>query len=516
MSVSQNLLAWLVFWPLLAGLLVFAMSDRRSRYWALVVSLAELALALVMALNIQPSPGWQFEERWNWLLPLGITFHAAVDGISAYLVLGVAVLGPLAILASFHRDYGKAFYYWILAFMGGMIGALVTLDLLVFYVFWEIMLLPAFFLVGLWGGRERVRATVKFAIMTLVGSLTMLLAILYIGVRIHDATGQWSFDLGQALLLDFGADEEVFLFWAFMAAFAVKIPLFPLHVWLPGAYTEAPTGAVLLMSGMMAKLGAYGLLRFAFPLFPHVGVGMAEFFAVLAIVGIVYGALLALGQGDAKRLVAYSSFSHLGWITLGILSFDVEGVSGSVYQMLAHAVGTGALFLLVGMLWDRVGSTAISRFGGWAAMTPYLATCFLVIVLGSLGLPGTAGFVGEFMILLGAWGAWPWTAIAAATGVVLGAAYLLYLAQRILFGPQRHPRPAGTAEAVVPDLSWREAAIVVPMVGLTIAMGVLPGPVLERIEPSARTYVATVQARRDAGQGALPAHGVGRPLRYTR
>ncbi|MBM3267650.1 MAG: NADH-quinone oxidoreductase subunit M [Candidatus Sericytochromatia bacterium] len=509
MIMTTHLLSWLVFWPLLAGLLVFGLSERRARHWALVASLAELMLATVMIADFQPTPEWQYEERWSWLVPLGLTVHLAVDGISAYLVLGVAILGPLAILASWRRDVGKAFFYWLLAFEGGMIGALCSLDLLVFYVFWEIMLLPAFFLTGIWGGEHRIRATVKFAIMTLVGSLTMLLAILYVGVRIHAATGAWSFDLGQALALSYTADEEMLLFWAFMAAFAVKIPLFPLHIWLPGAYTEAPTGAVLLMSGMMAKLGAYGMVRFAIPLFPHAGVGSAEFLAFLAVVGIVYGAIIALGQPDAKRLVAYSSFSHLGWITLGLLSFDMEGLTGSVYQMLAHAVGTGALFLIVGMLWDRAGSTAIEKFGGWAATAPYLATCLLIVALGSIGLPGLAGFVGEFMILLGAWGAWPWTAIVGGTGVVLGAGYMLLLVQRTLFGP--------APGAPVSDLSWREALIILPLVGLTIGMGVYPGPVLERIAPSARNFLNLVEARRDTGSGAIPAGGgVSRPARITR
>jgi NADH-quinone oxidoreductase subunit M len=507
--MSTNLLVWLVFWPLVAGLLIFALNGQRARQWALVASLAELALAVVMVLDFQPTPEWQFEERLNWLVPIGSSLHFAVDGLSVFLVLGVALLGPLAILSAYGKDFGKAFFYWLLVFEGGMIGALVSLDLLVFYVFWELMLLPAFFLTGIWGGRQRIRATVRFAVMTLVGSLTMLLAIVYIGVRIHDETGQWSFALSQALQLKFSNEEEILLFWAFIAAFAVKIPLFPLHVWLPGAYSEAPTAAVLLMSGMMAKLGAYGLIRFAFPLFPHTGVGLSEFFAALAVIGIVYGAMLALGQGDAKRLIAYSSFSHMGWITLGLLSFDIVGVTGGFYQMLAHAVGTGALFLLVGMLWDRVGSTAISRFGGLAAVTPYMAVAFTIVALGSIGLPGLAGFAGEFMILLGIWGAWPWPAIVGATGVVLGASYTLYLVQRVFFGPQK--------ALAIADLTWREAATLMPLVALTIVMGIWPAPILDRISPSARNYIVLIQARRDPSAGALPAGmGISRPVRITR
>lgn len=509
--MTDHLLTGIIFWPLIAGLLTLAMGRDTAKWWALFASIAELIMAVVMVLNLQPTPAWQFEDRWVWLLPLGVTFHVAVDGISGFLVLAAAVLAPLGILSAFGLSaYGRGFYFWLLAFETGMIGALVSLDLLVFYVFWELMLLPAFFLIGIWGGKGRVPATVKFALMTLVGSLTMLLAILYLGVRVHDATGAWSFDYGQMLNLKFGLEEEVLLFLAFLAAFAVKIPLFPLHPWLPGAYTEAPTAAVLMMSGVMAKLGIYGLLRFAIPLFPHTAYGMGPFLMILAVIGIVYGALVALGQGDAKKVIAYSSFSHLGWVALGLFALNVESVTGGVFQMLSHAVSTGVLFLLVGMLWERHGSTAIADFGGIARTAPWLATAMVIAAMASMGLPGLNGFVGEFMILLGAWSRSPLLAAIGGTGVVLGAAYLLFLLQKMLFGPvrERHERMA--------DLGWREAVTVLPLLAATVVMGVWPGPILERIEPSTRAFVTLVEARRMQGVGAMPASTAGRPRRLTK
>ncbi|MBI6547001.1 MAG: NADH-quinone oxidoreductase subunit M [Cyanobacteria bacterium NC_groundwater_1444_Ag_S-0.65um_54_12] len=526
--MSEHLLAWLIFWPLVAGALLFVLPKSWARTWALLAALGEFGLAIALAGNLQPTPSWQFTERWSWILPLGITFHLASDGISGFLVMTTAALTPLAILATVvapagtpgtnhaRREFGRAFFFWILAFAGSMIGALLTLDLLVFYVFWELMLLPAFFLVGIWGGEQRVPATVKFALMTLVGSLTMLLAILYIGVRIHDTTGAWSFGYEQALGLSFSRKEEIWLFFAFMAAFAVKIPLFPLHPWLPGAYTAAPTAAVLLMSAVMAKLGVYGLLRFAIPMFPNAAFGFGGLFMALATIGILYGALLALGQGDIKRLIAYSSFSHLGWITLGILAFNLVGVTGAVYQMLSHAVATGALFLLVGMLWERAQSTDIKQFSGLATVAPYLATCFVIVSLASLGLPGLNGFIGEFMILLGAWGRSPWAAGFGAVGVVLGAAYLLFLLQRTMFGPVKLHEEAPGQSAKRPafaDLSWREAIVVLPLVSLTVIMGVWPAPFLERIEPAVRQLLLIVEARRTAMPDSFIAVNNGQPSR---
>ncbi len=513
--MSPHLLFALVFWPALAGLVVFALPAGLARIGALVVSLAELVVVSAMAFNLQPLPGWQFEDRWDWLPRLGLRWHAGVDGISGFLVLAVALMLVLAILAvpdakerpatfsaaggSDPVPYplpGKAFYYGLLLFAAAMIGALVSLDLLVFYVFWELMLLPAFFLVGMWGGTRRIAATVKFALMTLVGSVTMLGAILYLGAQAAAVGARWPFDYGSALALHFTALQATLLFLAFMAAFIVKIPLFPFHVWLPGAYGEAPTAAVFLMSGVMAKLGTYGLIRFAIPLFPHVAAISAAWWSALAVIGIVYGSFLALGQGDAKQVIAYSSFSHLGWITLGLFALDSVGLTGGVYQMLSHAVATGALFLLVGMLWERRGTGAIARFGGLAHQAPIMATCFGIVALASVGLPGLNGFIGEFMILLGAWGQSPVRAILGATGVILGAAYMLWLVQRLMFGPV----PSGPPIA---DLRPREALAVVPLVVLTVVMGLYPMPILDRIEPATNALMARV----DAGAVALAQAG---------
>ncbi len=519
--MSSHLLFALVLWPALAGLVVFVLPAHLARIGALIVSLAELAVVGALVFNLQPLPGWQFEDRWDWLPQAGLRWHAGVDGISGFLVLAVALMLVLAIVAvpggkerpatatsaggTDPVPYpvpGKAFYFGLLLFAAAMIGALVSLDLLVFYVFWELMLLPAFFLVGLWGGTRRVAATVKFALMTLVGSVTMLGAILYLGALASAGGARWPFDYGSVLALHFTALQATLLFLAFMAAFVVKIPLFPFHVWLPGAYGEAPMAAVFLMSGVMAKLGTYGLIRFAIPLFPHVAAISAAWWSALAVVGILYGAFLALGQGDAKQVIAYSSFSHLGWITLGLFALDSVGLTGGVYQMLSHAVATGALFLLVGMLWERRGTGAIARFGGLAHQAPIMATCFVIVALASVGLPGLNGFVGEFMILLGAWGQSPVRAILGATGVILGAAYMLWLVQRLMFGPI----PGGPPIA---DLSLREALAVVPLVVLTVVMGLYPMPILDRIEPATNALMARV----DSGAVALAQAGAATPDR---
>lgn len=502
--MNQHLLLALTLWPAVAGLFLFLIPDRHARAGALVVSIAEFAAVCAMAFNLQPTGAFQFEDHWTWLPQLNVEWHAGVDGLSGYLVLAVALMTVLAVLAvpaaseratapeapssgpTPYPTAGRAFYYWLLAFSTGMIGALVSLNLLVFYVFWELMLLPAFFLLGLWGGKYRVRATIRFALMTLVGSITMLGGIFYLGWLAAAAGSPFPFDYASALTLHFSPLQETLLFLAFMAAFAVKVPLFPFHVWLPSAYGEAPPAAVFLMSGVMAKLGAYGLVRFAIALFPHVALSSAAWWSTLAVVGIVYGAFLALGQGDAKRMIAYSSFSHLGWIALGIFALDTTGLTGGIYQMLSHAVATGALFLLVGMLWERKQTGAIARLGGLAQQVPIMATCLAVVALASVGLPGLNGFVGEFMILLGAWGQSPVRATLGATGVILGAAYMLWLVQRVMFGPA----PDGPR---MQDLRPREALAVVPLVVLTIVMGLYPGPLLARIEPTAQAVLDRVE-----------------------
>jgi NADH-quinone oxidoreductase subunit M len=372
----------------------------------------------------------------------------------------------------------------------GMLGALVALDLFLFYVFWEVMLVPMVFLIGVWGGPRRIYAAVKFVLFTMVGSLLMLVAILYCAWRVKVETGSFAFGYEPFLALHLTAREQGFLFAAFALAFAIKVPLFPLHTWLPDAHVEAPTGGSVILAGVLLKMGTYGFLRFALPLFPE-ALGVAgPVLAGLAVVGIVYGALVATVQPDLKKLVAYSSVSHLGFVMLGLMALTPTGVTGSVYQMLNHGLSTGGLFLLVGMIYERRHTRRIADFGGLWAVVPVYSACFLVVMLASAGLPGLNGFVGEFLILLGAFGRWPWATAVATSGVVLGALYLLWMFQRVVFGPVVHEE-----NARLTDLSGREIAVIGPVIGLCLLMGLYPAPFLRRMQPSVDRAIARVLMR---------------------
>jgi NADH-quinone oxidoreductase subunit M len=381
----------------------------------------------------------------------------------------------------------KEFFAFLLVLEAGMLGTFLALDLVLFYVFWEIMLVPMVLLIGVWGGPRRVYAAVKFMLFTMAGSLPMLVAIVYCGWALAAGTGQPGFGYEQLLGLRLGAHEQRLLFVAFALAFAIKVPLFPLHTWLPDAHVEAPTGGSVILAGVLLKMGTYGLLRFALPLFPLATVEAAPVLAALAVVGIVYGALVATVQPDLKKLVAYSSVSHLGFVVLGLVALTPMGVAGGVYQMLSHGLTTGGLFLLVGMLYERRHTRHIADFGGLWSPMPVWAALFLVVMLASAGLPGLAGFVGEFLILCGAFGRWPWLTAVATTGVILGALYLLWMFQRVMFGPVMHEENARLV-----DLGRREVAVLVPVVALAVVMGVWPAPFLRRMEPSIARVLAHV------------------------
>jgi NADH-quinone oxidoreductase subunit M len=387
-----------------------------------------------------------------------------------------------------------------------MIGVFVSIDLFLFYVFWDAMLIPMYFLIGIWGYDQRIYAAVKFMLYTMAGSVLMLLAIIGLAALHASVTGAYSFDLEALYELVVPAHLQFWFFLAFALAFAIKVPLFPFHTWLPDAHVQAPTAGSVILAGVLLKMGTYGLVRFAFPLFPVAAAFFAPYLAVLAVIGIVYGALVAMVQPDLKKLVAYSSVSHLGFVVLGIAAMNAEGVQGAVYQMLSHGVSTGGLFLIVGMLSDRRHSRLIAEFGGLKAVMPRLVAAFLVITLASIGLPGLNGFVGEFLILLGAFAWDPRFAVVAATGVILSAVYMLWMFQRVNYGPVTNEK-----NAALPDLTPRETALVVPIVALTILMGVLPnlflhpiGPAVERMLERVRAQ-APVEIRADLGGDAAPA-----------
>jgi NADH-quinone oxidoreductase subunit M len=488
------LLTLIVFTPLLGALILACLPKEPVagvRRAALVFALVPFVLSIKLLAEFQAGEGgFQLLERAGWIEAWGISYRLGVDGISLFLVLLTTFLTPIVVLAAWGDVHRRAreFFTLLLVLETGMLGALLALDLFLFYVFWEVMLVPMYFLIGVWGGPRRLYAAIKFVLFTIFGSLPMLVAILYCAWRVKAQTGNLGFGYQQFLALHLTPHEELLLFSAFALAFAVKVPLFPLHTWLPDAHVEAPTGGSVILAGVLLKMGTYGFLRFALPLFPHAVAVAAPWIVALAVIGIVYGALVATVQPDLKKLVAYSSVSHLGFVMLGLFALTPTAVAGSVYQMLNHGLSTGGLFLLVGMIYERRHTRLIAEFGGlWTAM-PVFAAFFLLVMLASVGLPGLNGFVGEFLILLGAFGHWPWATAIATSGVVLGALYLLWMYQRVIFGPLDNPENARLV-----DLDRREIAVLAPIVCLCFVMGLFPTPFLRRMQPSIDMVLARVQ-----------------------
>jgi NADH-quinone oxidoreductase subunit M len=501
------LLTSLVLVPL-AGAAAIALIPREREALiqrvALVVSLAVFAGTLLLWSRFDASSAdFQFVERHAWIPSFGIDYFVGVDGISLFLIVLTGFLTPLALLSSWESIHSrvKAFAMFVLALEAAMVGVFIALDLFLFYVFWDAMLIPMYFLIGIWGYDNRVYAAIKFMLYTMAGSVLMLVAILALGYYHGVATGLPSFDLLKLYALQIPGPLQFWGFLAFAVAFAIKVPVFPFHTWLPDAHVEAPTAGSVILAGVLLKMGTYGLVRFAFPLFPDAALYFAPYLGVAAVIGIIYGALVAMVQPDLKKLVAYSSVSHLGFVALGISAMNVQGVQGAVYQMLAHGVSTGALFLIVGMLSDRRHTRLIAEFGGLKKILPKLSSAFLVVTLASIGLPGLNGFVGELLILVGAFRWNPRLAAFAATGVLLSAVYMLWMFQRVNYGPVTNDE-----NATLPDLSTRERFTLWPAVAMTIVMGMFPMVFLKPMEPAVARLVE--QVRRNEGQ-TVRAPGIG-------
>ncbi len=492
-----------VFLPLAGALLVLLVGrdgerDRLVRGLALATSLVVFVLSLVLWARFDPSPQaaeFQFVERHPWIPAFGITYHVGVDGISLLLVLLTTFLTPLALLGSWASIERKvtAFSFLMLALESAMLGVFVALDVFLFYVFWDAMLVPMYFLIGVWGYDRRIYAAIKFILYTMAGSVLMLVAILGLAYLHVEATGRWSFDLTDLSTVALLPQTATWFFLAFTVAFAIKVPLFPFHTWLPDAHVEAPTAGSVILAGVLLKMGTYGLVRFSLPLFPEAAARLAPYLAGLAVIGIVYGALVAMVQPDLKKLVAYSSVSHLGFVVLGIAAMNPQALQGAVYQMLNHGVSTGALFLIVGMLSDRRHTRLIAEFGGLKRVMPRFVGVFLVITLSSIALPGLNGFVGEFLILLGAFRWDTRFAVVAATGVILSAVYMLWMFQRVNFGPVTNPH-----NERLPDMTRREWWVLGPAVVVAVLMGLLPGPFLRAMAPSVDRLVERVERNRPA------------------
>jgi NADH-quinone oxidoreductase subunit M len=505
------LLSIVIWLPTLGALLLLLINNKDGqrdglvRNLTLAVSLvtfvATLALWAGFDMGAQ-APEFQFVERLRWIPAFGIDYYLGIDGVSLLLIVLTGFLTPIALLSSWEGIHKKVkeFSIFMLLLETAMLGVFAALDLFLFYVFWDFVLIPMYFLIGVWGYDRRIYAAVKFILYTMAGSVLMLVAIIGLSWLHQQATGQYSFDALRLYELDVPDNLQYWFFLAFTLAFIIKVPLFPFHTWLPDAHVEAPTPGSVILAGVMLKMGAYGLIRFSFPLFPEAALYFAPYLAVLSVIAIVYGALVAMVQPDMKKLVAYSSVSHMGFVVLGIAAMNLQGVQGATYQMLAHGVSTGGLFCIVGMLSDRRHTRLISEYGGIKKIIPRLTAASLIITLASIGLPGMNGFIGEFLIMLGAFKWDPRFVVVAGLGVIPSAVYMLWMFQRVYYGEvtDEHNRH-------LPDLSFREWAVIGPLCAMAILMGVFPTMFLKPMEPAVNRIVQRIEQHQPLSVSAAPA-----------
>lgn len=496
-----------IFLPALGAIAVTALRSVSAIRWT---ALGTTAVTFVLSLGLwmgydataDPAVPQMADVLASWFpASLDIKYYVGIDGLNLFLILLTTLLGPIVVASSwtYISSRERGYYALLLLLQTGVTGVFASFDLILFYIFFELTLIPMYFIIGIWGGENRIYAAIKFVLYTLVGSLLMLVAILFLGFEAGAAVNQGVFTTDWFKLLSFTIPLEMqsWLFVLFALSFAIKVPLFPLHTWLPDAHVQAPTGGSVILAGVLLKMGTYGLVRFCLPLFPNAAQDWAMIFGVLAVVGIIYGALVARVQPDAKKLVAYSSVSHLGFVVLGIFAFTTEAMQGAVIQMVNHGISTGALFLIVGMLYERRHTRMMEDYGGLATSVPVLTTFMIFSVLASAGLPGLNGFVGEFMILLGSFKSTvighPALIGLATTGVILAAIYLLYMVYKTFFGELTED-----ANATMPDMNLREVALMMPLVVLMFVMGFFPNPFLQQMEPSTTFLLDTIEERRAA------------------
>ena len=491
----SNVLSLTTFLPILGVLLLlFIPKDSKGvlRNVTLAVTIVTFLVSLIILTGFQANADFQFTENVPWIAagPFVMRYNIGIDGISLWLVILTTFIMPIAVLSTFTAVEVKVKEYMIclLLLETGMLGAFISLDLFLFYIFWEVMLIPMYFMIGIWGGKNKIYAAVKFFIYTMVGSLLMLVALIFLYFKGMEA-GITDFGLLNFFSLKLDMATQIWLFIAFAFAFAIKVPMFPLHTWLPDAHTEAPTAGSVILAAVLLKMGTYGYVRFAIPLFPEAAHKFAPVIATLAVIGIIYAALVAMVQEDVKKLVAYSSVAHLGFVMLGVFAFNVEGITGGMLQMINHGISTGALFLIVGFIYERRHTRLITDFGGLSKQMPIFATVFMIVTFSSVGLPGTNGFVGEFLILLGAFESQlRWWTIIATSGVILSAVYMLWVFQRVMFGELDNPK-----NQKLLDLNAREITIMVPLIVLIFFMGLYPKPFIDKMDPAIQKLVAQVR-----------------------
>src|SRR5687768_12946032 len=504
----------ILIWLPIAAAIVLAFFPNTAqtaiRGWGLFASAAVFVISLGLLRGWDDAhAGFQFVESKAWIPQWGISYSLGIDGISLWLVLLTTFLTPIIFLAGWNtiHKHPKEYVIAFLVMETAMIGAFIATDLILFYVFFELMLLPMYLVIGVWGGANRIYAAIKFFLFTIAGSLLMLLGIIYLGFQNYHQTGLPTFAVQELYGTQLTDLAQLLLFFAFTLAFAIKVPLFPLHTWLPDAHVEAPTGGSIILAGVMLKMGTYGFLRFVLPFFPESSARWAGLMIALSVIGIIYGALVAWVQPDMKKLVAYSSVSHLGFCVLGIFAMNQTAIEGSILQMVNHGLSTGALFLLVGVVYERRHTRLLADYGGIGRTMPIFTTFFIIAVLSSVGLPGLNGFIGEFLILSGSFKTAPVATIIATSGVILAAIYLLWLVQKVFFGPITNEE-----NKTIPEIAWNEIAAVVPLVIFMVWIGVHPNTFLKKMEPSVRHLLTAVHSPSGGPQTMVAARQASVPV----